>query len=242
MTNLSSTQHIQNLLAQGHSYASIGRAIGRDSSLIRQIGLGKKPGANLNQSLAELSSTGTVTTPPTRRTTRAGALAKVRAQKGHDAVTPLAPASQRVTTVSAARQQPEPLQRPRAAGRSNLRHEVSRHPNGREYHRLTVPKRSTSANRAAGNKIMGEIIDRARSQGRRLDATIWADVQRNDGSRDRIPIRLGGTGGYTGQAARDAIDAHGGNAYAWIEGQLSRRYPKGSFKSMTITGIDINTW
>lgn len=242
MNQPSSRQYIQDLLSKGETYASIGRQLGRDGSLIRQIGLGQKPGNNLNAALSELSSTGTVTHPPHRRTTTAGGLAKVRGRHGDEARTPAAPATQRIRPAAKASEQPEPLQRAAHKGRNLLRHEVNRHPNGMEYHRITVPKRTSSANRQQGNEIMHNLVEKARAEGRRFDATVWADIVRKDGTKDRIPIRLGGTGGYTAQSAFEGIDSHSGGGFGWLRTQIAKRYPKGTFTSLTITGIDINTW
>lgn len=239
----SSRQHIQNLLARGESYASIGRKLGRDGSLVRQIALGKKPGLNLNASLEELHRTGEVSDPPLRRTSSSGTLARVRGRAGEESHVPHAPATQRIRAATTARDQPVAPQRNRDQGRSMFRHEVNRHPNGMEMHRITVPKRSSAVNRAEGNRIIVEqVLERARGEGRRMDATVWIDVERHDGSKVRLPVRLGGTGGYTAQSAVDAINRHGGNAWDWLNSQLASRYPKGTFKSMTISGVDINTW
>ena len=237
----SSQQHIRALLARGESYSSIGKKLGRDGSLIRQISLGKKPGNNLTAALSELDSTGQVTHPARRRTTKRGGLAKVRGHKGEEAQTPIAPATQRVQPTAQASSQPAHLQRSVPVGRNTLRHEINRHPSGWEMHRVTVPKRVNSTNRVEGDKIIKDVVDHARGQGRRLDATVWADIVRKDGSSARIPVRLGGSGGYTAQAAFDAIENAGG-ALGWVGTQLSRRYPKGSYKSLTITSIDIQTW
>lgn len=61
----------------------LGRALGRDSSLIFQVGAGRKPGRNLVPSLRALLGTTPSAAPavpePARRTTAAGRLAKTRA-------------------------------------------------------------------------------------------------------------------------------------------------------------------
>jgi len=78
--------------------------------------------------------------------------------------------------------QPAHLQRSVPVGRNTLRHEVNRHPSGWEMHRVTVPKRINSTNRVEGDKIIKNVVDHARGQGRRLDATVWADIVRKDGN------------------------------------------------------------
>lgn len=81
---------IRRLVAGGLNQADIGRALGRDRSLISQVARGRKPGDNLRESLAQLESRlagaadvraaakAATVTPPAPRTTRSGALARVR--------------------------------------------------------------------------------------------------------------------------------------------------------------------
>lgn len=85
-----SSEIIRRLVASGANYQDIGQALGRNRSLIRQVSIGAKPGHNLRASLEELENrlagagnvhqaarTATVTAPG-KRTTRTGALARVR--------------------------------------------------------------------------------------------------------------------------------------------------------------------
>jgi hypothetical protein len=71
---------IARLVAGGANYQTIGEALGRNRSLIRQVAIGAKPGRNLRDSVAELerrvqaagrapASREPVATPPPRRTT-----------------------------------------------------------------------------------------------------------------------------------------------------------------------------
>lgn len=78
---------IERLLGLGANYQTIGESVGRNRSLIRQVGLGAKPGHNLRDALAELERRVRAGTPatsrqpvaaPVRRTTARGGLAKVR--------------------------------------------------------------------------------------------------------------------------------------------------------------------
>ncbi len=55
---MSSRDDIAALHARGWTDAAIGRAVGRDSSLIHQIALGKKPGRNLSPALDALNARG----------------------------------------------------------------------------------------------------------------------------------------------------------------------------------------
>ena len=64
----------------------IGRAVGRDSSLISQISRGKKPGKNLAAALDNLASGRKVRTP-SRRKKASGAAAAVRGER-HGAIRP----------------------------------------------------------------------------------------------------------------------------------------------------------
>jgi transcriptional regulator len=76
----SSSESIAKLRASGQSFASIGRALGRDSSLISQIARGKKPGANLSKALNALAS-GKKIKAPERRKTKSGQTVKVRTKR-----------------------------------------------------------------------------------------------------------------------------------------------------------------
>lgn len=80
---------VRELIAGGANYEQIGQALGRNRSLIRQVGIGSKPGHNLQASLEELrdrlaaggappSKAAPVSTPPARRTTSRGRAARVR--------------------------------------------------------------------------------------------------------------------------------------------------------------------
>lgn len=71
-------QLIKELIGKGFSKSRIGKAVGRDSSLISQIEKGKKPGSNLVGALGQLREKGKVETAAPRRTTKAGTVAKVR--------------------------------------------------------------------------------------------------------------------------------------------------------------------
>lgn len=72
-----SARLIRDLNRKGMSDAAIGRALGRDSSLIGQIRKGKKPGRNLTPALESLNA-GNAPAPVSRRITRSGEVARVR--------------------------------------------------------------------------------------------------------------------------------------------------------------------
>lgn len=238
----SSQDLIQQLRAKGLSNAAIARAVGRDSSLIGQIAKGAKPGTNLQGSLAELAQKGQVSTPPMRRTTSSGTLAKVRGRGGGESIVPVAPAGQRVQTISRSTQQPTPLDKPAPQGaRNRLTYQHNTHYSGREQHRVTVPKANQAANRKEGSGILQTAIARAAAAGKRISGTVWAEVRRKDGARDKIPVRLGGHGGYSAQDVRDAVDASRGGAFGWVDTQVRNRYPEfeGNF---VVVGIDLDVW
>lgn len=87
-----SSDIIRRLVESGANYESIGQAVGRNRSLIRQVGIGSKPGNNLRDALAALetrlagvapdrvntAARTTTVAPPSRRQTSRGALARVR--------------------------------------------------------------------------------------------------------------------------------------------------------------------
>lgn len=233
---------ISELRAQGFSNAEIGRRLNRDSSLIGQIARGTKPGRNLQQALTELVTGGEVKTPPFRRTTSDGTLARVRATKGHDAVVPPVPRGQRVRTVTKSTAQPAALPKKQPRGQRNrLSHQANTLPNGRELHRVTVPKSDRASNRSEGSKIITDVVGRAAAAGRRISGTVWAEIRRKDGSRDRIPVQIGGHGGYSAQSIYDSISANPDDSFEWVDGQIQGRYPEfeGGF---TVVGFDLDVW
>lgn len=233
---------ILELRAQGFSNAEIGRRVGRDSSLIGQISRGLKPGANLEQALTELVTTGEVRTPPFRRTSSDGTLARVRATRGQESVVPPVPRGQRVRTVTRSTEQPTALPKRRPTGKRNLlTHQANTLPNGRELHRVTVPKGDRANNRSKGSQIIADVVARAAAAGRRISGTVWAEVRRKDGSRDKIPVQIGGHGGYSAQSIYDAISADPENSFEWVDGQIAGRYPEfeGGF---TVVGFDLDVW
>ena len=78
---VSQSQHLINQLkASGMSYSQIGKAVGRDSSLISQGAKGKKPLVNIEGALKALVEK-RKPEPPARRLARSGAEAKVRQPK-----------------------------------------------------------------------------------------------------------------------------------------------------------------
>lgn len=73
---------IRRLVESGQNYERIGQALGRNRSLVRQVAIGSKPGANLRESLEQLerrlAGQAVEVTPPKPRTTSRGTLARVR--------------------------------------------------------------------------------------------------------------------------------------------------------------------
>jgi hypothetical protein len=82
---------VQRLISQGLSYEDVGQAVGRNRSLIRQVGLGTKPGNNLREQLATLErrlsgldagqrkgAARSAGLAPARRTKAGGAVARTR--------------------------------------------------------------------------------------------------------------------------------------------------------------------
>ena len=237
-----SKELILELRAQGLSNAEIGRRLGRDSSLVSQIARGAKPGANLQQALTELVTGGQVKTPPFRRTSSDGTLARIRSKRGEESVVPTVPRGQRIRTVTKSTEQPAALPGRKISGQRNqLSHTVNRLPNGRELHRVTVPKGDRAKNRSKGSKIIADVVGRAAAAGRRISGTVWAEVRKKDGSRDRIPVQIGGHGGYSAQSILDSIQADPESSFEWVDGQIQGRYPEfeGGF---TVVAFDLDVW
>lgn len=80
MASGSSKELIGQLRETGWNFSKIGKALGRDSSLISQISAGKKPGRNLEASLRELltGKKAEEIAKPERRKNKSGQTAKVR--------------------------------------------------------------------------------------------------------------------------------------------------------------------
>lgn len=83
-----STDLVRELLAGGMNYADVGRALGRHRSLIRQVGVGTKPGNNLRDALeglrARLAGVQAAVPEPPRRTTAKGKPARTRRRTTHE--------------------------------------------------------------------------------------------------------------------------------------------------------------
>lgn len=75
--NAAAQKLVEQLRAGGMSYAEIGRRVGRDSSLISQIGRKGNKGASLVGALQKVSG-GATSVNVARRTTKSGQVAKVR--------------------------------------------------------------------------------------------------------------------------------------------------------------------
>lgn len=75
--NAAAQKLVNQLHAGGMSYAEIGRRVGRDSSLISQIGNKGNKGASMVGALQKISG-GATSVDVTRRTTKGGVAAKVR--------------------------------------------------------------------------------------------------------------------------------------------------------------------
>lgn len=242
-TTPSSQELIADLRAQGMSYSHIGRQLGRDSSLIGQIAAGKKPGTNLTAALTELATTGTITHPPQRRTSRAGGLARVRGGKANqgESVYPTAPPGQRVPTATPSTAQPRPIPTTTPSGvRNRFKHTPHYMPGGRELHQVTAPIRKSAETRKAGNQILAGIIDHAQAAGKRFTATVYAQITRN-GRTERIPVTIGGKGGYSAQNAADAVRSYNGDVLEWLDSQIQGRYPEfeGGF---VVVGATVDIW
>lgn len=238
MSDLTSRDYINQLVAEGWSYARIGRELGRDGSLVRQIAIGRKPGNNLRAALSELGNSGHVSTPPPRRTSRKG-LAKVRAPQGQESVRPLLPRGQQLPRVTRSTEQPKRLKTGAPRGQRNrLRHVERFMPGGRELHQITVPKANSSANRKEGSNILQSVVERAASAGKRISGTVWVQLH---GQSERRPVELGGRGGYQAQHARNAISGTPGGGFSWLTNQVENRYPEFT-GGYTVVGFDVDVW
>lgn len=250
-------QLLQNLLAQGYTKAETARRLGRSRRTLDFILAGQKPGTNLRQSLHELNQSGQVSTPPTRRLARGGAIARVRGPRGQPAVTPPAPPptppppapapapGQQTGRRQASRStdQPEFTQLPLTPGPNTLNHEQhTLGPNGeREFHRIQVPKAHLAWNRELGREIVTNIVDRARHQAKRMQFTVWVEV--GTGARkQRRAVQLGGKGGYDAQDVYSGIVSESNDPFGWLAGQVAGRYPEFEQENWTVVSVDLDIW
>jgi len=256
-------QYLQDLhFGQGLSYADIARRLGRSPRLLGFVARGQKPGRNLTPALRELSVTGAVTAEPARRVAASGQRARVRSRTG-----PVVPPPPRGTVPSTTSSAPpaggrRPNQPPQTLTGSSARSAQQpdftiREPEARNTfrqvsdvnettqrgnHSLQAPKARWSYNRWAANNAFAKIASDAAQLGLRLHAAVHVEVGTGANRRRLPPVKLGGNGGYAAANVAAALQAEGGDAFAWLAGQIEGRYPEFEAEQWTVISVDVDVW
>lgn len=209
------------------SNREIAAALGRDQSLVSQIARGKKSGAHYVAALSELNTTGTITRPPARRQTKAGAPALVRGAKGQPSRAPAdaEPDARYAEVPKRGRYRPEQTHYLRDGGRVYETH---------------FPKSARAKGRERGWK--------------RVDRQLRSAARRKYGAKQRPPMRVsfditysngrqmrvGERGGYDVQTVMTAVREHGGDFEAWVKSQGGQRYTTLDADTVAVTGVQMN--
>lgn len=257
-------QYLRDLhYAQGLSYAEIARRLGRSPRLLFFVASGQKPGRNLVPALRELAVTGQITAEPERRTTTSGQPARVRGRRGHPSVAPPPPRRRQPQPDEPPDDEPDgrpepPTTATRPPSRSGQQPDFTvRDPEAsdtlrvlsdvnpatlRGNHSLQAPKSRSSFGRWQANDALAKIARDAARLGLRLHASIHVETGRGRNRRRRPPIRIGGNGGYAATNVNLAIQAEGGDSFAWLASQIEDRYPEFQTEQWTVIGVDIDVW
>lgn len=233
----SSQELINHLLANGWTYAAIGRELQRHPSGLARIAIGDKEGSNLRTSLQQLVTTGTVTAPVPRRTTKSGQPVKVRGKSGQPSVVP--PDAQAIVPAAAGTTkkgrkparadlskpprglviQHKTPQAPRSVlappeqvkpGKSKFNESLLPHPTGVLY-RMTVPK-TEGEGRERGRQSLLEQMRKAKEAIKRLTFTVTLD--------DDKVVPIGSKRGYAADDAVLRAESEGDDPLAWLEGEV----------------------
>ena len=160
---------INSLKSKGKSYAEIGRALGRDSSLISQIARGKKPGANLVGSLQEFAGGKSKPASPQRRKKKSGELAAVRKPKIQRIGTPKKPLMAKASVKSERDLMRELRQIAKQGGKVAIRVDYAR----LKVYRDKVAKAGTAVLFRHGGIDADTILDEMRDTGESLEEYLF---------------------------------------------------------------------
>lgn len=239
-----SRELLQALTADGMSLAEIARRLGRSTRLLRFVLRGQKPGNNLTQALTELAATGRVTREPARRTNRAGQLARIRG-RGGQTITPPTPRGRPAKkapgrgakTRSGA--QPTFVRSQPPTGQNRLDVHRTQFPGGRTKTDIRVPR--SGWNREMGNEAIIEAVNEGVTNRQRLQITTWVEIGDPD-ERERMPVTLGGKGGYDSEDFATAIRIEQDDALSLLEAQISERYAAFESSDWTIIQVELDFW
>lgn len=261
---MSPQQLITQLLADGHTYTSIGKQVGRSASTVRRVHHGQSSGGQLTRPLGELFRDGVVTHQALRPVTKSGHLAKVPGPDGtwiepptpkgsslprerelRPSKTPIAPRPGRVPSTGIDQPTfPEVDPTPRTIRRGKAKDQpllkAHQWEGGRAFFQGTVSR--TGKDR----KIMsGEIIDAingAQNAFRRCQLKVHTIEILEDGSHMDRSLKLGHKSGYDPAAIAAAIDAKGGDAWGWMRSQIEDRYPAKNHPNLVVVGVDLDVY
>ncbi|MFD7161366.1 hypothetical protein ACFV9C_42740 [Kribbella sp. NPDC059898] len=241
----------------GMSWARIGQVLKRHESGLRRIAAGRSPGENLQEALGQLVRTGTVTTPPPRRTTKTGEPVKVRGKAGQPSVVPpdapmgtqaKAPAKGAKLRRADLKNPPRGLvkihntpQAPRSIlappdrpqpGKSKFDESTNTHPTG-ELYRMTVPK-TEGPGRERGRQSLMDKLRQAKAKKKRVNFTVTL----ND---DRV-ISVGSKRGYSAQDVLQRSENEGDDPLAWMDGEIAGIEHYGDVEDAEIVGVQMVTF
>lgn len=250
----SSRELLQALTAEGLSLAEIARRLGRSTRLLRFVLRGQKPGNNLVPALTELAETGRVTREPERRTTRAGERARIRS-RGGQTITPPAPRGRPAKKAPAKKApakkapargartrsgaQPGFVRTPPPSGQNRLDVRRTQFPGRRTKTDIRVPRRGW--NREMGNEAIIGAVNEGVTNRQRLQITTWVEIGAA-AERERMPVVLGGKGGYDSENFARAIAIEQDDALSLLEAQISERYPAFETGDWTIIQVELDFW
>lgn len=241
----SSRELLQALRADGRSLSSIATQLGRSPRLLRFILNGEKPGTNLAAALADLNRGRDVQRPPARRRRSDGQVARVRGRRGEPAVTPAAsepPSAPPSTPTSAAPTNRQPAFTPPTApeGPNTIGVDHLDFPGGRTKDTIRAPRRGW--NRELGNEAINDVISGGITAGQRLQITAWVELDQAHGHQ-RIPVLLGGKGGYDPNNLAMQIRIDQGDAFTTIGDQIAGdRYAELLEAEWSLIQVELDLW
>lgn len=241
----------------GLSWVRIGETLKRDPAGLRRIAAGKTPGLNLQASLGELVRTGTVTTTPPRRTTKAGEPVRVRGKAGQPSVVPpdapmstqaKAPAKGAKLRRADLKKPPRGLavvhntpQAPRSIlappehpkpGASKFDEATNTHATG-ELYRMTIPK-TEGPGRERGRQSLMDKLKQAVSKKKRVTFTVTLD--------DHRVISVGSKRGYDAKDVFQRAHDEGDDPLAWMDDEIAGIEHYGDIEDAEIVGVQMVTF
>ena len=226
---------------------AIAAAINRSPRLLRFVANGDKPGTNLTTALTELYRSGQVRTPPPRRQRSDGQTARIRGRRGQPSVQPpqpprpqTPPAPPAPASTAPTNRQPSFTAPTAPEGRNTFDVDHTDFPGGRTKDTIRAPRRGW--NRELGNEAVNDVLERGITGGQRLQITAWVELDTAHGHR-RIPVLLGGKGGYDPNNLAMQIRIDQGDALTTISDQINNdRYAELLDSEWTLVQVELDLW